>query len=176
MHSAENLKRLGIFIKTHGIDGQLILKLSYFREDELNEGEPVFIVIDGIPVPFFISDFRFISNDTAIVKLDEVINSDQASEFINCNVLMESESRQNTENESSGISEGIEGYVIVDEKRGESGILTAIIGVMENPVMQIDLDGKEVLVPYNENIIKEINHKSKTILISAPEGLIDLYL
>jgi 16S rRNA processing protein RimM len=35
---------------------------------------------------------------------------------------------------------------------------------------------RQILIPINEEIIKEIDRKNKSIYISAPNGLIDLYL
>jgi 16S rRNA processing protein RimM len=35
---------------------------------------------------------------------------------------------------------------------------------------------KEVLIPLIEGIVKEVDRKKKTMTITAPEGLIELYL
>ena len=38
------------------------------------------------------------------------------------------------------------------------------------------LDGVEILIPINDEFIKEVDRKNKTIVVDTPEGLIDLYL
>lgn len=42
--------------------------------------------------------------------------------------------------------------------------------------MQIDFNGKEILIPAVDEFFKEIDRQNKTIYIEAPEGLIDIYL
>jgi 16S rRNA processing protein RimM len=37
-------------------------------------------------------------------------------------------------------------------------------------------EGKEVLIPIQDEIIMEVDRKNKSILVDAPDGLIDLYL
>ncbi len=176
MHYAEDLSLLGEFLKTHGIDGHLILKLFLVKDDEPEEGEPVFVEIDGIPVPFFISEFRVISDYTALVKLDEVDNSFHASDYVNCRVFYHSSGADETLRKDKGNFDKFKGFRVVDRKHGYSGILEEVVECPENPVMKIDLKGKEILVPFHDDIITEIDYKKRVIKISAPEGLFDLYL
>jgi len=176
MHHAGNLNLLGEILKTHGIEGHLVLKFSFITEDELTEGEPVFIEIDGIPVPFFISYFRFLSGDSAIVGLDEVDSAGYASEFVNCRVLIQETAHDGRFRDIDEGSENLSGFLVIDENFGEAGILAEIIEYPENPVMRIEKDGKEILIPFHENIVKNINYGKRVIEISAPEGLFDLYL
>ena len=37
-------------------------------------------------------------------------------------------------------------------------------------------DYTEILVPLNNDILKEVNRENKTLNINAPEGLIEIYL
>jgi 16S rRNA processing protein RimM len=167
---------LGVFLKTHGIEGNMIVKLSLITEDELTEGEPVFVEIDGIPVPFFVSSFRFISGDAAILKLDEIDTSDEASGFVNRRILIEAKEPDDKNDLDDKGYNKLKGFRVVDEKFGESGILQEIFEIPENPVMRIDLEGRELLVPFHSKIVRNIDYEARLIEISAPEGLLDLYL
>jgi 16S rRNA processing protein RimM len=40
----------------------------------------------------------------------------------------------------------------------------------------INNNGKQVLIPIHDEIIKKVDRENKIIFIKAPEGLIDLYL
>ncbi len=175
MLRAEDLQLLGVFLKTHGIGGHLVLKLPFYTEEEPEEGEPVFVRIDGIPVPFFISEFRFIDDYTALVKFDETHTSEQASEFVNCTVFSEKHKFKKIRQKEDEGYEKLTGFRVVDENFGYSGILREIIEAPENPVMIIDRDGTEILVPFHQDIVKMIDHNRRVINISAPDGLFDLY-
>jgi 16S rRNA processing protein RimM len=176
MSDAENLKLLGVFLKTHGVEGQLVLKLEYFTEDELVKGEPVFVEIDGIPVPFFTDSFRYLSDETALLALDEVTNSTLASGFVNCRVFSEKQKMMEQSEEEPLRSDELRGFRVIDEVHGNSGILQEIIEYPDNPVMRLDLEGREILVPFHDSIVKKINYDSRIIEISAPDGLFDLYI
>ncbi|MGF1583718.1 MAG: ribosome maturation factor RimM [Bacteroidales bacterium] len=176
MSNAGDLKFLGVILKTHGVDGQLVLKLEYFTEDELIKGEPVFVEIDGIPVPFFTDSFRYLSDDTALLGLDEVTSSTMASGFINCRVYSEKHKMMEHSEDDPVRSDELRGFRVIDEVHGNSGILQEIIEYPDNPVMRLDLDGREILVPFHESIVKNINYDTRVIEISAPDGLFDLYI
>jgi 16S rRNA processing protein RimM len=176
MPDADNLKLLGVFLKTHGVDGQLVLKLKYFTEDELVRGEPVFVEIDGIPVPFFTDNFRFLSDDTALLGLDEINTSTMASGFVNCRVYTEKHTMMEHHEDAPVRSDELQGFRVIDEVHGNSGILQEIIEYPDNPVMRLDLEGREILVPFHESIVRNINYDTRVIEISAPDGLFDLYI
>ena len=40
----------------------------------------------------------------------------------------------------------------------------------------IDRNGTEILIPMNDEFIKQVDKPNKTIHVETPEGLIDLYL
>ena len=43
-------------------------------------------------------------------------------------------------------------------------------------LLEIQYMNKQILIPIDKSIIKKIDSKNKTINITAPDGLIDLYL
>ena len=67
-------------------------------------------------------------------------------------------------------------YLVVDEEKGELGKVNEIIEYPTQSIIQIIRDGKEILIPIHDDIIKDVNRDEKKIYISAPSGLIDMYL
>jgi 16S rRNA processing protein RimM len=45
-----------------------------------------------------------------------------------------------------------------------------------NPLLQLDYNGTEILIPIFEGLIEKVDRKKKELFIKAPEGLIDLYV
>jgi 16S rRNA processing protein RimM len=45
-----------------------------------------------------------------------------------------------------------------------------------NALLQLDVNGTEILVPIFDGLIQKVLRKKKELYIKAPEGLIDLYL
>ena len=68
------------------------------------------------------------------------------------------------------------GFTVVDTSYGEVGIIEDVIDLAINPLLQIKQGAKEVLIPLAANVVQAIDRKKKTMTITAPEGLIQLYL
>ena len=45
-----------------------------------------------------------------------------------------------------------------------------------NPLLKINNNGKEVLVPLMKDLVTKIDRHNKKLYISCPEGLLSLYL
>ena len=65
---------------------------------------------------------------------------------------------------------------MVDSVYGDIGVLEQVIDYPAQPLFQIMKNGTEVLVPVIDPVIDKVDRKLKTIFITAPNGLIDLYL
>ena len=68
------------------------------------------------------------------------------------------------------------GYNIVDSKYGDIGLIIKVDDKSSQSIFIVKNKGKEILIPINDNIIETINRENKTVYISSPNGLIDLYL
>src|SRR5205814_9904204 len=66
------------------------------------------------------------------------------------------------------------GYTIINEKKP----LGEILEVIEQPhqmLCRIEIKEKEVLIPLNESTIDKIDRKKKQVMVSLPDGLLEIY-
>ena len=56
------------------------------------------------------------------------------------------------------------------------GKVKAVLEYPNQAVLQVFHDKKEVLIPISNQIIVEFNRENSTIVVNAPDGLLDLYL
>ena len=65
----EEVYKIGVFNKPHGIHGELSFT---FTDDIFDRVEADYLIclLDGILVPFFLEEYRFRSDTTALVKLE----------------------------------------------------------------------------------------------------------
>jgi len=68
------------------------------------------------------------------------------------------------------------GFTLVDELKGEVGQISDVLEYPTQAVIQVMKDGKEILIPIHDDIIRKVNKKAKILDIKAPDGLIDMYL
>jgi len=65
---------------------------------------------------------------------------------------------------------------VIDQIKGPIGQIQEVIDNGPNVVLQVNCNGKEIMLPYNEELILGIDEVSKALNYNAPEGLIDMYL
>ena len=68
------------------------------------------------------------------------------------------------------------GFRVVDSNHGDIGTLEQVIEYPAQPLFQIMKNGVEVLIPVIDEVIDKVDRDNKTIFITAPNGLIELYL
>jgi 16S rRNA processing protein RimM len=162
------LKTIGTITKTHGFEGAVAVKTLSGSVKEPKINEPVFVVIDGIPVPFFVRDVYFAGGDTMVLAFDDYPTPASVMMMKGCEVKYETS--EATDNKQDIMA----GYTIRDDNSPFTGL---IISIDEQPgqlLATVNQDGKEVYIPLHPDLIISINHKKKIIRMSLPEGLIDL--
>jgi 16S rRNA processing protein RimM len=164
---------IGLLTKPHGYKGQLILKLHTFSFDEIENMEWAYILIDGLPVPFFISEFSERSADSLIISFEHVKGETEASKLTHKKVFVDKTILPRKF--QAALSEtSLKTYTVIDSERGPLGIIDALINHPQNPLLRILNKKQEILLPYQEQFIDKIDHHSKEIFVTCPEGLLDL--
>ena len=162
---------VGVFTRTHGVQGELVLRLQGTEAENIPEMEWVFVEIDGLPVPFFVEEIRELHHDRVILSFDTITSESRSRQLVGCRLLIKGGIV--SEDSSDFVGPEINGYSVVDELTGEIGIATELIAINENPILRVQ-GKKEFLIPFHPDIILEISKKRKSITLKLPEGLIDL--
>jgi 16S rRNA processing protein RimM len=165
---------LGALTKTHGIRGQVILRLNNLSFEDIIKMESVFIEIDGLPVPFFIDEYSERNPESLILTIGDIYTENQAKALINKRVFVRTKTIKKTILLPNKASTYI-GYIVIDEKYGELGILDEVIEIKQNPLYKILKGKREILIPVQPEFILNIDTTIKTILVNIPLGLTDLF-
>lgn len=124
-------------------------------------------------LPYFTETIRKKGNDELFLKLEGIDSREVALKFIRREVWMKEEEVQSHTGKNNPIS--WVAYHIVDHGKD----LGPVLEVIEQPhqiLCRIEIDGKEVLIPINEQTLVKADHKSKLLLLNLPEGLLEVYL
>ena len=170
----EKAKHIGWLSKIHGINGHLILRVEDTSEKKIKQGDYVFLKINGLLVPFFISDISEKDDLSCIIQFEDFQDTVKAEELRNKEVYIPVSKISGTET-SEKTSEKITDYKVIDDTLGEIGNVHEVLGISNNPLIKVINNKKEILIPYNEEIVKNTNTDTKTIFVSLPDGLIDLF-
>lgn len=154
-----------------GTDGGVMITLYTSFPDDLSIEEPLFVEIDKLAVPLFISAFEYRGQSGAIAHFDDIDTARRAEDFL---VGREIFIRENDDarNDDEFYMEDLIGFrVIVGKQRGE---LTDYYDSEANPLFEITLDGKEHLIPAAEEFIAHIDFDKGEIKFVLPDGLLEL--
>ncbi|MGB5990437.1 MAG: hypothetical protein WBG43_11960 [Marinifilaceae bacterium] len=174
MIKKEDCFKIGAFVKTHGLNGDLVISVENDFPEEYEE-ESIFVDIDGGLVPFFIGEdgLRSRNHTSYIIKLDDIDSPEQAERFLEASVYLSKEFFTVDDTMSLNM---LKGFLLIDEKRGELAKVEHIDDFSGNIVFTILLNSIEVMIPLVEEQILDIDYDNEKILLQLPDGLIDLYL
>lgn len=174
MEKREGFLPLATVRKTYGKEGELFLKFHpnaprTFLE-QWTAKEPVFICVDGIPVPFYITSLSFVGNDKAIVCFENYPTEHLAAEWVGTTLLVKLEEKAKEEDGSRLVGYG---FTTKTEKGNiRKGTVSQFFEYPMNPCLELTFeDGTITLLPFHPTFIKKINHRGKFLNLILPEGL-----
>lgn len=172
MIKREEVYKIGIFNKPHGIHGELLFT---FTDDIFDRVEAEYIVclLDDIFVPFFIEEYRFRSDTTALMKLEGVDTAERARMFTNVEVWFPVKHADEAEPEELTWNYFV-GFRMEEIHHGYLGDVTEVDTSTLNTLFVVDHNGEELLIPAQEEFITDIDQKHKVITVSLPAGLVNL--
>jgi 16S rRNA processing protein RimM len=163
---------LGRIFRVNGYDGSVTVKLENSFLDNIPEMESVFLEINGKPVPFFISSLGYQGGDILKLKFEGYASFEKVNEFTGCRIFLTTIIEQN---HLDNKPDSILGFKVVLRNKNLVGIVKEIIQNPGNDLLKIiSPQKKEILIPFHEDLIVDLDIRKKTIMVDLPEGLIDL--
>lgn len=172
MITKDEIFPIGQINKPHGVNGEMSFS---FTTDVFDTEEAPFVIfeIQGIFVPFFIAEYRFKSNETALIKLEGIDSDEKARAFAGQTVYLPKKYLGMVEDTEIELDYFV-GFLLIDQQVGELGIISEVDQTTENALFVIQKQDDELLIPVGDDYIVEIDHDNKKIVVSLPEGLLDL--
>lgn len=172
MISPQEIMQVGRTQKPYGIKGEINILFINAEYAEL-DSEYYFLIIENIPVPFFIEDFTFSTDVVARVKFEEINDEKDASKYTNLDVYMPQEMAKEIESNDASSWSYFIGYKVVGADRKMIGIINSIDESTINTLFILHNGEKEILIPATEDFITAIDEEEKIIKMNLPEGLLE---
>lgn len=166
---------LGHIAKSLGFKGHVSVFIDATNPFEYSEMESVFVEINNVLIPFFIESISINDKGFAKVKFEGVDTEEQSKSLLQKQMYLPVSLLPKLEGNHFYFHE-IVGYKVEDKNHGFIGEIVQVIELNNNPLLQIDFEGKEILIPLQDQFLLEINKLEKSIKVDCPTGLIDLYL
>lgn len=179
MREKEKFSYAGKIIKTQGYKGGFIAHIEPGFIEKIIITEFVFVEIQHERVPFFIVSIERQYNNVFFILLEDIDILEKAQKLSGCGLfLIESAKAEKTSQKEfhNYDLKNLAGFDVVDKESGNIGKIDQILELPQQHIMQVFHGKKEILIPFNEDIVLSIDIVHKKVNIQAPEGLIDFYM
>ncbi|MCB0509315.1 MAG: 16S rRNA processing protein RimM [Bacteroidetes bacterium] len=174
MYGIPDLVKIGYIQKIHGFKGQMKVYLDYLSKQQKKHLNFIWIFQYGKPVPYKLELWKEIEERSILIELSDIRSDQEALPLRNLEIYCEEALfEQYFEEEES--YDYLINMLVKDEYLGEIG---PIIEVVENENshanLMVNYQGKEVLIPFVDEMILDINEKKGIVHTNLPDGLLEL--
>lgn len=165
---------IGSLQRQHGLKGEIQLRFEPQYGTSLEKVNTIFLEHDGLLVPYFIPEdgLRFRSNESALISLEWINNDNQAKELSGLSVYISREDYIK-EDEEFGLHELV-GFTLIDTKIGEIGKILQVDDFAGNLLLTVSYKENEIMVPFSEDFLVELDDEKYIVKMNCPEGLFDI--
>ena len=166
---------LGKIVSKYSFKGEVLVKIDTDQPELYDSMESVFVALRNNLVPFFISKCRLHKSQLLRIDFEEVNSEDDADKLMGSELYLPLSFLPKLEGNKFYFHEVI-GFEVIDQKHGNIGIIQSVNDTTSQALFEILKGDKQLLIPINDDIITEVDRGNKTIHVTTPEGLVDLYL
>ena len=160
--------------KVIGLKGELAVWLDTDEPEKYHHLESVFLLQEGELIPFSIVSVKVKGRQQIVVGFRDV-DSAMAPSLVDAELYLPLSMLPPLTGNRFYYHE-VAGFEIVDEEAGPVGRCVSVLEYPHQALFQIDHDGREVLVPIVDELIRTVDRVQRRIVVSLPEGLLDIYL
>lgn len=176
--------KVGKFLRTHALKGELNAVTDDFDSEILDQDYPLIVDMEGIYVPFYAESVRTKGSQGCLVKLEGIDSQERAKEFVNKDIFMlrkDIAELLDIDEDEVATDDELIGMKVYDSEHGFLGIVKGIDDTTANLLLLIDPGNRKdtIYVPFVEDFIEEIDYDDshsgeKSIRLRLPEGIVDL--
>lgn len=154
--------------------GALLVSTYDGFPDDPAGSEPLWTVIDSLAVPLYVASFERQGGGRGVVVFDDFETPAEMSLLIGKTLYRIPSAADRPERTESGEEDlsTLVGYELTDRVSGRTGIVREFYDYPGNPLLGVDFDGQEVLVP--AGVIEVASVRKRRLTGDLPEGLFEL--
>ncbi len=169
MIKEDEVYKIGQLGKPHGYRGEITFSFTTDVWDRV-DAEYLILMIDGILVPFFLDEYRFRGEHSALLRFEGRDSAEALQDIVGAEVYFPYSLTPN-DDEGEYTWKYFEGFRVIDDEAGDLGTISRVDDTTVNTIFELRAG---VLIPAVEEFISEIDHQGRTIRTHLPEGLLEL--
>ena len=166
--------KVGKIVNTHSLKGEVkVISSTDFEEERFKKGSKLLITRGNQLLREVVVESYRNHKNFLLVKFEEIDSVEEAEKLKNLQIKIDSTEVGELEENEFYFHEII-GCQVFDENDKNLGEIIDILTPGANDVWVIKGEnGKEILIPYIEDVVKQIDITNKKVNIEVMEGLID---
>lgn len=166
--------KVGKIVNTHSLKGEVkVISSTDFEEERFKKGSKLLITRGNQLIREVIVESYRNHKNFLLVKFEGIDSVEEAEKLKNLQIKIDSDEVGELEENEFYFHEII-GCQVFDENDRNLGEIIDILTPGANDVWVIKgEEGKEILIPYIEDVVKQIDITNKKVNIEVMEGLID---
>ena len=161
--------------KLFGTEGGVMLSLYPAFPDDFTTDTPLMVTIDALEVPLWCEHFERRGQSGATATFADFDTERRAQELLGLEFRIEPE--EEGENDEFYLEDLIS-FAVEAEETGTpekfKGTVSDYYDSDVNPLFELEIGGRQVLVPAAEEFIAHIDFEARTMHLVLPEGLLTL--
>tara|TARA_R110002167_G_scaffold134051_10_gene319409 strand:+ start:1975 stop:2502 length:528 start_codon:yes stop_codon:yes gene_type:complete len=166
---------LGKIVSKFSFKGEVLVKVDTDEPELYENMESVFVSMRNNLVPFFIDRCRLHKSNLLRIDFEEVKDEEAADRIMGSELYLPLSSLPKLEGDKFYFHEVI-GFAMQDDVHGDIGIISGVNDTTSQALFEVEKEGKQLLIPITDEIVTKVDREHKTIYVTTPEGLVDLYL
>ena len=166
--------KVGKIVNTHSLKGEVkVISSTDFEEERFKKGSKLLITRGNQLIREVVVESYRNHKNFLLVKFEDIDSVEEAEKLKNLQIKIDSTEVGELEENEFYFHEII-GCQVFDENDRNLGEIIDILTPGANDVWVIKgEEGKEILIPYIEDVVKKIDITNKKVNIEVMEGLID---
>jgi len=167
--------QIGQLKKTYGLEGELRMRVDDQYWEDLLTADVLFVDIKGQKIPFFIETIK--DGDEILIKFEDLDDRDAAADISNKSLFLRTQDLIPAEQREHPLSDQLThliGYQIQTEAGQKIGPILELLEMPQQVLASVDYEKKEILIPLVDDFIVDIVEAEKKIIMTLPEGMLDL--
>jgi 16S rRNA processing protein RimM len=163
---------IGKVIRSQGRKGELKTKIYCNRGEESFFFPTIYFRLKEGKSQYRVKSFR-INKDFFILKLETVDSITQAESFVGKDIYVP-ESELKTLDKGHYYTFQLMECAVFTKDGQMVGIVRDVINIKDNDLLEIEREGRIILIPFSQSICLEVDPGKKRIVIDPPDGLLEL--
>jgi 16S rRNA processing protein RimM len=167
--------QIGYIAKAHGIKGEVKAVFDVHDLDEYRQVKVLYLARGADPLRAYEVARLRVHNQQEIILTLTQSQSRESADLLRGSTIFYPEAELPDLPEGHFYYFQVIGYQVVDTERGPLGSVKDFIDGNAYDFMAMDYRGSEVLIPITEDFVGLADHSTRTLTVTLPDGLIELY-